>query len=116
MMGQALWIGFVLTTLAWSSTSDDVRPPVKCRRDNAGTFWPQAANIDPAVRNHALRCGALLYCSRTRFGWRWQPMTVTLQSLIAKAAGKETSADEVCSAGSAMPDTAKPERPKEPPQ
>jgi len=40
-------------------------------------------------------------------------MTVTLQSLIAKAAGKEISADEVCSAGSAMPDTAKP---KEPPQ
>jgi hypothetical protein len=106
MVGRTLWIGFVLVTLAWSWSSDDVQPPVKCRRDNAGTFWPEAANTDAAVRNRALRCGALLYCSRTKVGWKWQPMTVTLQSLIAKAAGKEqTSADDVCNAGPATPDT-----------
>jgi hypothetical protein len=104
-----------MATLAWSGSSDEVQPPVKCRRDNAGTFWPEAANSDVAERNRADRCGTLLYCSRTRFGWKWRPMTVTLQSLIAKAAGgQKTPADEVCNAEPAA--TAKPAGPKKPPQ
>jgi hypothetical protein len=75
----------VLTVAVWGS--GPVPPPVNCGRSNAGAFWPEAANRDASIRRRAERCGTLRYCARTTFGWKWQPLTVNFQSLVAKASG-----------------------------
>jgi len=98
MLVRVLRIGFALSLLVVSGSGADNAPTVKCGRDNAGMFWPEAANNDHAVRNRAEKCGTLLYCARTTFGWKWQPMTVSLQSLVAKAAGAQPAMSAACSA------------------
>lgn len=111
MIRQVLRIGFVSSLLVWTGWGSGATPPVKCDRQTAGSFWPEAANRDPAARKQAERCGTLLYCARTTFGWKWQALTVSLQSMIARAAGVEAA----CAAGVAAPAT-KIESPQNPPQ
>ena len=61
------------------------QPPVKCRRQLAGQFWPEAANVDPAARKAAERCGTLRYCARSSFGWHWVQWTVPVADLERRA-------------------------------
>jgi hypothetical protein len=69
---------------------------MKCDRANAGLFWPEAANHDAAVLNQAARCGSLRYCGRTTFGWKWQSLTVSVQSLARTATGRKTPPQTTC--------------------
>jgi hypothetical protein len=97
MNGLKLRSALVLLLIAGAGWSGDNPPPVKCGRQNAGSYWPEAANRDAAVRRRAERCGTLRYCARTTFGWKWKQLTVTLQSLIAKAGGEQQSTvDAAC--------------------
>ena len=87
MLRRALQIGIVLSLAAWSAWSAGDAPPVKCGKQNGGTFWPPEANTDAGALSRAGRCGTLRYCGRTTFGWKWRAMTVSAQSLQSKASG-----------------------------
>lgn len=99
MVRQAVRIGLVLSLAAWSAWSAGDGPPVKCGKRNAGTFWPPEANTDAALLRQAGRCGTLRYCGRATFGWKWQAMTVNVQSLQSKPADeKRIGAGAACMA------------------
>jgi hypothetical protein len=88
--------------LTWAG--DTIKPPVKCGRENDGAFWPEAANTSKAVLHRAEHCGTLLLCTRTTFGWKWEAMTVNVQSLVAKSVGgSQTAVEKECQADSAVP-------------
>jgi hypothetical protein len=48
----------------------------------------------------------LLYCSRTTFGWKWQPLTVSLRAMMAKAAGEKAWVDAACATEDGHPEAA----------
>jgi len=81
--------------------SDDVKPT--CDATNAGALFPEAANHDSQLRKKFSRCGELEVCTRGRWHFRWQPVTVRLDQLrggsqLPKPAGcevhPETEQDE----------------------
>ena len=98
MIRQALRLGLVLSVVALAGSSADDEPPVKCNKRNSGAYWPEAANTDYTVRHRAERCGTLRYCARTTFGWHWQALTVSVQSMMEKASGQQHAADAACAA------------------
>jgi hypothetical protein len=72
--------------------SDDVRPA--CDATTAGSLFPEAANHDSQLRKKFSRCGELEVCTRGRWHFRWQPVTVRLDQLrggsqLPKPAGCE---------------------------
>ena len=83
MMRLLLRIGLVLAILAGTGSTAGPAPALKCGRQTAGTFWPEEANRDSDVMHRAERCGTLLYCARTTFGWKWQPMTIAAKLVPA---------------------------------
>ena len=75
-----------------SFAADDVKPV--CEAATGGLLWPEAANHDSQLRKKFSRCGELEVCTRGRWHFRWQSVTVRLDQLrggsqFAKPAGCE---------------------------
>ena len=78
--------------------SDDTK--TTCDATSAGLLWPEAANHDFQLRKKYSRCGELEVCTRGRWHFHWQSVTVRLDQLrggsqFAKPAGCEVLPETV---------------------
>jgi hypothetical protein len=81
-----------------SFATDYVKPT--CDANTAGSLFPEAANHDAQLRKKFSRCGELEVCTRGRWHFRWQPVTVRLDQLrggsqLPKPAGCEVLPETV---------------------
>jgi hypothetical protein len=87
--------------------SDDAK--TTCDATTAGLLWPEAANHDFKLRKKFSRCGELEVCTRGRWHFRWQSVTVRLDQLrggsqFAKPADCEVLSETVGDESHVAPD------------
>jgi hypothetical protein len=69
----------VVSASVLSFAADDTKPV--CDASTGGLLWPEAANHDFKLRKKFSRCGELEVCTRGRWHFRWQSVTVRLDQL-----------------------------------
>jgi hypothetical protein len=80
--------------------ADDSRPA--CGSHNQGQLWPEAANHDPKVLSHLMRCGELFLCVRGTWHYHWEAPSIRLDQLARHAkpnAAKPSACEEQPAAG-----------------
>src|SRR5271169_5697313 len=82
--------------------ADDSRPA--CGSHNQGRMWPEAANHDPTLLAHLVRCGELFICVRGDWHYHWEAPTVRIDQL-GKRAKLIASKPSVCEEESVLNDT-----------
>jgi hypothetical protein len=87
--------------------ADNVKPV--CDAATGGLLWPEAANHDFKLRKKFSRCGELEVCTRGRWHFRWQSVTVRLDQLrggaqLPKPAGCEVLPEAARAESAAVPD------------
>jgi hypothetical protein len=78
-----------------SLAADEIRPA--CSSENQGHMWPEAANHDPKLISHLLRCGELLICVHGSWHYHWEAPAVRLDQL-GRHAKSNSSKPPVCEA------------------
>ncbi len=83
--------------------ADDSRPA--CTSQIQGHMWPEAANHDPKLISHLLRCGELLICVRGTWHYHWEAPSVRLDQLGrgAKSSGSRPAVCDVQAVTEATP-------------
>ena len=61
-------------------TAPKTERPV-CSKQNAGRFYPEEANFDPALARSLARSGTLEICTCRRRSYRWISPTVNFRDL-----------------------------------
>jgi hypothetical protein len=81
--------------------ADDSRPA--CTSQIQGRLWPEAANHDPKLISHLVRCGELLICVRGNWHYHWEAPSVRVDQLVrgGKAKASKPTVCEVQSSADA---------------
>jgi hypothetical protein len=56
----------------------------RCNEHNQGRFWPEAANVSANALRTAARDGSLEMCSAVWWKYKWEPVTVSVRTLLKK--------------------------------
>src|ERR1700761_2176338 len=77
---------FPLFLQSFGQAADDPRPI--CSSENHGRMWPEAANHDPKLIAHLVRCGELLVCVHGTWHYHWEAQSVRIDQLGRHAKSK----------------------------
>jgi hypothetical protein len=107
-MHRFLMAGLILAVYSFSAlpsiAADDSRPT--CSSENQGRMWPEAANHDPKLISHFIRCGELLICVRGSWHYHWEAPTIRIDQLAHH--GKPASSKPAVCDGESVVDAAPP--------
>jgi hypothetical protein len=84
----------VLSAALCPAAEDDSRPV--CTSQIHGHMWPEAANNDPKLLAHLIRCAELFICVRGSWHYHWETPSVRIDQLGRRAKSKPSSTPPVC--------------------